>query len=272
MENRIRMTQASNISALNDVKRALSQFSLAGTLGWQDIKQRYRRSKLGAFWLTISMAVLIGALGLVFGGVFNTPMQELLPFLALGIILWTFISTTIIEGCTAFISAEAIIKQLPLPLFVHVMRVLWRNVIILLHNIIIVPLIFLFFLKPLSLVSFLAIPGLLLSTIIIAWIAFLAAILCTRYRDLSQIVTSILQIAFYITPIIWMPNMLTGRSSFLFLDMNPFFHIIEVIRAPLLGTFPTPTNWLFSLAIALLGWVGTLWVYGKSKNRISYWL
>jgi lipopolysaccharide transport system permease protein len=169
---KIRMTQASNISALNDVKRALSQFSLAGTLGWQDIKQRYRRSKLGAFWLTISMAVLIGALGLVFGGVFNTPMQEILPFLALGIILWTFISSAIIEGCTAFISAEAIIKQLPLPLFVHVMRVLWRNVIILSHNIIIVPLIFLFFLKPLSLVSFLVIPGLLLSIIIIAWIAF----------------------------------------------------------------------------------------------------
>ena len=266
------MTQASKISAFSDVKRAISQFSLAGTLGWQDIKQRYRRSKMGAFWLTISMAVLIGALGLVFGGVFNTPMQELLPFLALGIILWTFISTVIIEGCTAFVNAEAIIKQLPIPLFTHVMRVIWRNAIILGHNIVIVPIIFLFFLKPFGWVSVLVIPGLLISTVTLSWVAFLSAIFCTRYRDLSQIVASIITIVFYLTPIIWMPSMLSGRLGFAFLDFNPFFHLIEVIRAPLLGSAPTLTNWLVSLAMAVLGWVLTLWVYSKCKNRISYWL
>jgi lipopolysaccharide transport system permease protein len=266
------MTQASNASALSDISRGISRYSLAGTLGWQDVKQRYRRSKFGPFWLTISMAVLIGALGLVFGSIFKTPMQEMLPFLALGIILWTFVSTVIIEGCTAFVQAEAIIKQLPIPLFTHVMRVIWRNAIILAHNIVIVPIIFLIFLKPIGFVALLAIPGLILSTLTLSWVAFLAAILCTRYRDLSQIVVSVLQVAFYLTPIIWMPNMLTGRSSFIFLEMNPFFHLIEVIREPLLGSAPSLNNWLVSLAMAALGWLMTLWVYGKYKNRISYWL
>jgi lipopolysaccharide transport system permease protein len=264
--------QESNVRALADVSRALSQFSLVGTLGWQDVKQRYRRSKLGPFWLTISMGVLIGALGLVFGGIFNTPMREFLPFLALGIILWAYISTVINEGCTAFVSSDAIIKQLPLPLFTHIMRVIWRNAIVLAHNIVIVPIIFLLFLKPVGFVALLAIPGLFLSTITLAWVAFLASIFCTRYRDLSQIVTSVLQIAFYITPIIWMPSMLGGRSSFIFLDMNPFFHLIEVIRAPLLGSAPTLTNWLVSLAMAAVGWAITLLAYGKYKNRIAYWL
>lgn len=264
--------QTSNASALSDVGRALSQYSLVGTLGWQDVKQRYRRSKLGPFWLTISMAVLIGALALVFGGIFNTPMREFLPFLALGIILWTFFSTVINEGCTAFVSSEAIIKQLPLPLFTHIMRVIWRNVIILMHNIVIVPVIFLLFLKPLGWVGLLAIPGLLLSTTTVAWFALLVAVLCTRFRDLSQIVASVLQIAFYVTPIIWMPSMLSGRKEIVFLDMNPFFHLIEVIRAPLLGSAPTLTNWLVSLAMAAVGWVLTLWVYSKYKNRIAYWL
>jgi lipopolysaccharide transport system permease protein len=106
----------------------------------------------------------------------------------------------------------------------------------------------------------------------LAWVAFLAAVLCTRYRDLSQIVASVLQIAFYITPIIWMPSILGGRSGFIFLDMNPFFHLIEVIRAPLLGTAPTLTNWLVSLGMAAVGWTITLLVYGKYKNRVSYWL
>lgn len=259
-------------SAIKDVSKALMRADLAGTLGWQDVKQRYRRSKLGPFWLTISMGVLIGALGMVFGAIFKMPMQEFLPFLAIGIILWTYISTVINEGCVAFITSDAVIKQLPLPLFLHVMRVIWRNLVILAHNLIIVPILFLVFWRPLDLVAVLVIPGILLSTLTLAWMALLAGVLCTRYRDLSQIIASILQIAFYVTPIIWMPSMLSGREGFVFLDINPFYHLIEVIRAPLLGAPPTVTNWLVSIAMAVLGWILTTIVYGRYRNRISYWL
>jgi len=255
-----------------DVLAAIKRIDLAGTLGWQDVKQRYRRSKLGPFWLTISMGVLIGALGLVFGAIFNAPMREFLPFLAIGIILWTYISTTINEGCVSFISSEGIIKQLPLPLFLHVMRVIWRNFVILGHNIVILPLLLLIFLRPPELVALLAIPGLLISSLTLAWVALLAGIFCTRYRDLTQIVASVLQVAFYVTPIIWMPSLLAGRRAFLFLDLNPFYHLIEVVRAPLLGSFPSLTNWLVSIAMAAGGWLFTLWVYGKYRHRISYWL
>lgn len=266
------MSNLFNSSAAHDIEAALRRSDLAGTLGWQDIKQRYRRSKLGPFWLTISMGVLIGALGLVFGAIFNSPMREFLPFLAVGIILWAYISTVINEGCTAFSSAEGLIKQLPLPLFLHVMRVIWRNAVILAHNLIIIPILFLVFLKPLGWISLLAIPGLVLTTLTLSWVALLAAVLCTRYRDLSQIVASVLQIAFYVTPIIWMPALLSGRRSFIFLDANPFYHLIEVIRAPLLGSMPTLTNWVVSIVIAVAGWVMTLLVYSRYKNRISYWL
>ena len=255
-----------------DISQALKQTELAGMLGWQDVKQRYRRSKLGPFWLTISMGVMIGALGLVFGGIFNSPMREFLPFLAAGIILWTYISTVINEGCTAFIASDAVIKQLPLPMFTHVMRVVWRNLVILVHNVVIIPLIFIIFLRPLDAVALLAIPGLILTTLTLAWVALLAGVLCTRYRDLAQIVASVLQIAFYITPIIWMPSMLTGRREFVFLDINPFYHLIEVVRAPILGAAPTLTNWLVSIAMVLVGWIATLVIYGKYRNRISYWL
>lgn len=259
-------------AAKRDVSNALKRADLACTLGWQDVKQRYRRSKLGPFWLTISMGVLIGALGLVFGGIFKSPMSEFLPFLAIGIILWTYISVVINEGCTVFISSDAVIKQLPLPMFLHVMRVIWRNLVILAHNVVIFPLLFLIFLRPLSLVAFFAIPGLILSTLTLAWVALLAGVLCTRYRDLSQIVSSILQIAFYVTPIIWMPGMLSGGKALIFLDANPFYHLIEVVRAPLLGEMPTLANWLVSVAMVVVGWILTLFVYAKYKNRITYWL
>jgi len=258
--------------AVSDVRRALGQASLAGTLGWQDVKQRYRRSRLGPFWLTISMAVLITTIGLVFGAIFQSPMSEFLPFLALGIVLWTYTASVINEGCVEFVNAEGVIKQLPLPWFLHIMRVIWRNAIILAHNAVIVPILFLVFLKPIGPVALLAIPGLMLATLSLAWMALLAAIVCTRYRDLAQIVASVLQIAFYVTPIIWMPSLLSGRASTLFLNSNPFYHLLEVVRAPLLGYAPSLLNWGACLAMAVAGWTFTIWLFGLYRNRMSYWL
>ena len=145
--------------------------SLAILLSKHDIRGRYRRSAIGPFWLTISMGVMIASIGLVFGQIFSTPMDEYLPFLAAGIILWAFITSTINEGCTGFIDAEGIIKQLPIPLFVHIFRVLWRNVQILAHNILILPLVLLVMGKGLSFVALWAVPGLMLVMLCLSWVA-----------------------------------------------------------------------------------------------------
>lgn len=136
-------------SGSHDILEALQGYHLAGILGWQDIRQRYRRSSLGPFWLTISMGVLIGTLSLVFGTLFNSPLTEFLPFLMVGLILWMFISTTLNEGCMGFIASEAMIKQISLPLYTHILRVLWRNLAIFAHNLVILPIVLLLFWKPL---------------------------------------------------------------------------------------------------------------------------
>src|SRR3546814_9209460 len=74
--------------ALVDVAKTTKRYTLVGMLGWQDVRQRYRRSALGPFWLTISMGVMIATIGVVFGSIFKTPMVEFFPFLSLGLILW----------------------------------------------------------------------------------------------------------------------------------------------------------------------------------------
>lgn len=265
------MTKLFQVAA-SDIARAVAQHDLAGTLGWQDIKQRYRRSKLGPFWLTISMGVLIGSLGLVFGGIFNAPMRDFLPFLAIGFMIWGYISSVINEGCGSFINSEAIIKQLPLPMFLHVMRVMWRNLIILAHNAVILPVVYIIFNKSLGWISLLSILGLAVITLTLGWLALLAGLLCARYRDLSQIIASVLQITFYITPIVWMPSQLSGNQALVFLDLNPVYHLIEVVRLPLLGFTPSAMNWIVSVGVSIFGWLVTILIYSKYKNRISYWL
>lgn len=266
------MIKMSKNEALIDIFSAMKRYSLIGMLGWQDVRQRYRRSAVGPFWLTISMGVMIGTIGIVFGQIFNSPMHEFLPFLAAGMIFWGYMVTVITDGCMCFISSEGIIKQLPIPLFVHILRMLWRNVIILAHNIVILPLVFFAVGKPVSSEALLCIPGLVLLSINLAWVALLLAIICARYRDLPQIINSVLLVIFYITPIMWMPNMLPQRAGRYMLDMNPFYYLLEIVRAPLLSQMPTMTDWVVSLAIALLGWILTITVYGTYKRRVAYWL
>ncbi|MHB8138603.1 MAG: ABC transporter permease [Smithellaceae bacterium] len=259
-------------SGWRDIYAASKKYELAGVLGWQDIRQRYRRSSLGPFWLTISMGVLIGALGFVFSNLFGASMKEFLPFLTIGLILWALIITVLNEGCTAFTDAEAMIKQISLPPFIHILRVLWRNLIIFAHNLVIFPLVLLVLWVPLKATALLSIIGLVLLIINLTWMALLLGVFCTRYRDIPQIISNILQVFFYLTPIIWMPQLLPKRASMLLLDANPFFHLIEIVRAPLLGSLPSALNWQVSIMFAVVGWFITVLFYGRFRSRIAYWL
>ena len=265
------MTNRSAAIAITDIRASFGRLSLVGMLGWRDIRQRYRRSSLGPFWLTISMAIMIGTLGLVFGQIFKTPMRDFFPFLTAGIIFWTFISSVLGEGCATFIQSDGIIKQLPIPLFVHVMRMMWRNLLILGHNIVIFPLVVLLIGHAPGWTVLWVVPGLLLLILNMGWMALILGVVCTRYRDLSQIVNSVIQVVFYLTPVMWMPSLLPDRAGAL-LQINPFYHLIAMVRDPLLGHVPGLVSWGVFLGTALVGWMLALKFYGRYKHRIAYWL
>jgi len=262
----------STTAGFKDLMLSVRRVGLASLLGWQDVKQRYNRSALGPFWLTISMGVMVLTMGVVFGSIFNTPLKEFLPFLALGIIYWGFISSIISEGCLAFVSGEAMIKQLPMPMFVYVMRVVWRNFIILAHNIVIFPLVLIFVGRGVSWNIFWAIPGLILLVANLSWIALLLATCCARYRDLPQMVTSLLQVLFYLTPIMWLPDLLPKEKVFYLLDVNPVYHLMDIVRTPLMGSRPSGETWFLCSIMAVVGWIVTATFYGKYFKRIAFWV
>ncbi len=166
------------------------------------MRQRYRRSSLGPFWLTMSTGMTIGTIALVFGQIFKSAASEFVPFLAIGIIVWNLIAAVVTDACSGFISAESIIRQLPIPLFVHVLRVIWRILLILAQNLVILPLVLLAVGKTVQWQALLALPGLALAVLNLTWAALILSILCARYRDLPQIVASAVQVVFYLTPII----------------------------------------------------------------------
>lgn len=257
---------------LRDILGGLRRGHITITLGWQEIATRYHRSRVGPFWLTINKGVLIAALSFVFGSLFGLDASEFIPFLAVGLILWGFIAGALSDGCSAFTGAAGTILQVRLPLSTHVATVLLRNVLVLAHNFLIIPLVFLFFLKPINLMAFLSIAGLFLLVLNLSWMMLFLAVVCARFRDVTEIVVNILQVLFYLTPIIWTVELIKDRAPIWVLQANPFFHLIEIVRAPLLGQTTQVINWIIPICLAVIGWSISIIFFGRYRRRIAYWL
>lgn len=259
-----------NNTPKSDIIKGIYSFRIWGTLGWHDIKQRYRRSVLGPFWFTLSTVIMVGVLGALYSSILNQEISNYLPFLAAGLVVWQFISSSVLEGCTVFIAANALIKQIDLPLSIHVCRVVWRNFIILLHSLPIVVLALLVF-GDMPSQEILLLPfGLILLLLNALWITIVLGILCTRYRDVLPIVSNFLQIAFFFTPVMWSPEILKDRGWIA--EYNPLYHLIEIVRAPILGKQILVESWCWSIGLALAGLAIGQYLMSQYRNRVAYWL
>ena len=216
------------------------------------------------------MGMLVAALGTLYGALFKVETADYVPFLTLGFIVWSLISNLIVESCSAFTSAENIIKQVKLPLSVHVGRVVWRNLIIFFHNAVIFVVVAFFFSVWAGWLGLIALPGLMLLCLNGMWIGLLLGIISARFRDVPPIVESVMRLSFFITPIIWMPDLLPQRA--VFLDFNPFFHYLELVRAPLLGQAPGLVSWIAVLGITFSGWIVAFALFRYYRWRIAYWV
>ncbi len=263
--------KTSNLTlALQDLSRGVCSIYIWPMLGWLEIKQRYRRSLLGPFWLTISSGVMVGCMGPLYGRLFNLDLPTYLPYLAVSLILWTLISGLITESCQVFIAAEGFIKQIKLPFTVHVLRVIWRNLIIFAHNLLVVAIVLLIF-PPGWGWSLLLLPVAILFLVVNAvWLGLLLGLLCARFRDIPLVVSSLLQVAFFLTPVMWKPEML-GRHQWA-LQLNPLYYFIEIIRAPLLGQVFNPQLWFGVLLITIVGFALTMALFSRFRARIPYWV
>jgi ABC-type polysaccharide/polyol phosphate export permease len=254
----------------HDLYAGLLAWPMWSTLGWQDIRQRYRRSVLGPVWITLSMAILIGTLGVIYGRVFHTELQDYLPFLCVGFIVWGFISSSANECCTAFTASAGIIKQSKGAFSIHVLRVVWRNFIVFAHTFVIfVPVAIIFGVKPHP-AMLLVLPGLVLLFLNSIWLGLVIAILSARFYDVPQIVANLLQVVFFSTPIIWQAQSLGDES--LIAEINPIYHLVEVVRAPLLGRPPEPLSWIVTVAVLAIGFIAATALFRRVSLRIVYWI
>jgi ABC-2 type transport system permease protein/lipopolysaccharide transport system permease protein len=253
-----------------DAVSALKAWRLWTMLGWNDIRQRYRRSTLGPFWITLSVAMFIGVLGVIYSRIFHVEVATYLPFLTVGYVTWGFVSQVINESCGSFQEGERLIKQIRLPYGLYVFRVVWRNFIIFLHTIVIFIPIAILFRVPIGLGAFMAIPGVVLLLANLSCGALTLAILAARFRDITQIVATMTQILLFATPIMW-PVSTLGEATWI-AEVNPLYHLIELVRAPLLGQVPAPLSWAVGIGMLVIGMAVSLLLLNRAAKRIVFWV
>lgn len=264
-------------AAFADLLQGARQRELWFMLGIQDIKQRYRRSVLGPFWITIATGVMAAALGLLYSMLFQIPTAQFLPHVTVGLIMWNFISGAIKEGSTVFIENEGLIKQLPAPLSVHVYRLVWRQTLFLAHNLIIWVLLIIIFPRHLGWEFLLIIPGLALLLINGVWVAMFFGIVATRFRDIAPLLEALTQLLFYVTPIVWMTDTLENQGGAVserakLAQLNPLYHYMEVVRAPMIGQPVEAYHWWIVIGCTLAGIGLAALAMRQWRFRVSYWV
>ncbi|GAA4394294.1 galactan export ABC transporter permease subunit Wzm/RfbD [Tsukamurella soli] len=263
--------------AVQDLRDGFGHRELWLELGWQDIKQRYRRSVIGPFWITIATGVMAAALGLLWSVLLNANLRVLLPQVTVGLIMWNFIQSSILDGSEVFIKNEGLIKQLPSPLSVHVYRLVWRQVLFLLHNIAIYVVVILIFPPPhWTLSMLLAFPALGLLILNSGWVSMFFGILATRYRDIAPLLVALTQLLFYATPVVWsldtVPKSHGNSERARIVEINPLYHYLEIVRAPMIGREQHLYHWLIVIGCTMVGWAATLLLMKQYRSRVAYWV
>lgn len=254
-----------------DFINAIKMIRFWSYFAFHDVRMRYQRSVLGPFWITLSTLIMIVALSFLYSSLLGEEMADYVPYIGLGIIFWYFISITVNESCMCFIDYDELMKQINVPIFTYIFRVVTRNFIVLLHNLILLIPLYLFSNLSFSFLSiFFFIVNLFLVGLVFTFLGIILGILSSRYRDVPPTITNVTQVLFFLTPVLWMPSSIEGRKlTILFLDLNPFNHILKSIRDPFL------VSQFFNVEIIILVLVLSVFAFflvGKYSKRIVMWV
>ena len=256
--------------ALRDIVQGARMYPLWLTAGTHDLKRQYRRSLLGPLWITISLGVFVAVLGHFYSQFMGVPKARYVPHLAIGFIFWTFIQDVIIQSCNLFVKNSNWILNLPLPYSAFVYQLIWHQVLVFVHNLGVVAVVVILFPMEIGWPVLTVVPAIALYIVNGVAIGFAMGILCVRFRDIANMVNTLMRLAFFATPIIWIADQLGTRAYYA--HFNPFASFIEIARAPLMGSAPSEWAWAVVGGSTVISVVAAVAVMVYMRPKLSYWL
>ena len=224
---------------------------------------------LGPWWITATNGITALIMGLVSGGFLGAEIRTYLPNFMVSVTIWNFISSCLSESCFTLISAGGMIKAVNMPIIIHVMRMVHRNFIVLLHNMAIFPLLWLVFPWHVSFRLIFLVVGLAAIYLFAVAGSVIVSMICVRFRDVPPIVGSILQVLFFISPIIWVPSQVRGGA--LVVALNPIAYLLAITRDPIMSN-PVPwVDWIVAGALVAASLALAAFIYTRYRARIVFW-
>ncbi|MEM8634651.1 MAG: ABC transporter permease [Pseudomonadota bacterium] len=256
---------------IKDMFDGLGRVQLWSAFAWDEIQQRYRRSRLGIAWIVLSYLLFVGAIAFFFGGFSAKEGVSFTAYVAVNYSIFLFLLAALTEGCDVFRVSTNWIKSAPLPHSIYVYKSLARSLFVFFINLIAAFCILAWYGLLPGAKALLSIPAFLVLLVNAVWVQIVFGYVAARYRDLTHLVQSLSRILFFITPIIWVRDErsgLIGRVA----DVNPFTHALEIFSAPILGSYPRQESWIIIGLITIAGYLLAILVGGLSYRRLAYWL
>lgn len=256
---------------IKDLASGIKCWRLAHLLGISLLRQRYSRSRLGQFWLSLSTGITILMFSLVWSQLFGNPIQEYMPYVAVAHIMYGLMTASFLDATTAVPANGALFENQETSFSTIVYANVYRQGVIVMHNMIIIILAWLYFRWPITPASLLFFPGLIMTMIAVTLASYLITLVATRFRDVAQVVNNIVQVAYFVTPVMWYPSMFPEKYEWI-LKVNPFAVFLATMRDPILGREIDWEYWLIAGGITISLILIMPWVIGKFSKRMIYWV
>jgi ABC-type polysaccharide/polyol phosphate export permease len=255
---------------VRDLQDVIVRWTIWSSLASADIRSKYRLSTFGSLWITLTTGAMALAIGLFYGQFFGQDMHIYLPYFTASFITWTFIASVLGEASVTLVGAGNLIKSSQMPIVFHILRMLQRNLIIVLHNAIVVVAIWPFVRWQLHPNALLSLAGLVLLYLFLLGASAIIAIICVRYRDIPPLIQVLIQFLFFLTPIIWYPEQIKFGTQIL--QLNPLTYMLEIVRDPILGRPVEIQTWIIAISLSVVSLVAGALMYVRFRRRIAFWV
>lgn len=257
--------------APREILRGFADWRRWGWLGFNDVRLQHRRSALGSWWPTLSLAIFSFGVGLLFSELMGRPLEVMLPHVALGWLGWSLIQGGVVQGCGIFITGKAILQEAILPPNTLLLRVLTKLSLHFLMGLAVPFAAFAYVGRPVPLEAVSALAGIALNLIALHGAMLFLGSICAKLRDMEHLVEAAMRLAFFLTPIIWLQEQ-SNSARTLFVDYNPFYYMIESIRAPFMDGRIPYLELGVTAALALAANLAGVAAYTLVRRRLMYWL
>lgn len=265
--------QTDYLVGLKDLWSGFSRTELWWAFAFDEIQQRYRRSRLGIAWVVVSYAMFVFAISVFFGGFSDKGVEEFTAYVAVNYAMFSFLLANLTDGCAVFRSSKTWVSSVPFPHSVHVFKSVARSLFVFVISMTIGAIALVATGHLTESVAFLAVPAFLVLLVNAVMVQTYLGYAAARFRDLEHLIQSLGKILFFTTPILWVRDeQPVGTLRRTIADFNPFTHAIEIFSSPLLGRMPDPASWQIMGILTLVNVLIMLIVSYVAHRRLAYWL